>query len=132
MKEKFTDFYEAWDYVSSHPANSIDRKKRHYSENHFLKGCLDMMVVRVNPKTNIRENPDREHLNTKTQFWLEYGEIYTDRMDGLIKCGHDLHLDCGGDTFEEAIINLANNMRNQKRYRDMEIAASKKGKNGRK
>lgn len=125
MKEKFTDFFEAWDFVSSHPANSVDRKRVHYSRNYFLKGCLDIMIVKVNPKNNICEDQCRAHLNTKTRFWFEYGEVYTDEITGKIGFCHDAYLDCGGDTFEEAIINLANKVKNYKYYRDMETNTKK-------
>lgn len=52
MNEIFTDFYDAWQYVSSHPANSIDRKKKEFHDNCFLNGCLDIDVVKINPESN--------------------------------------------------------------------------------
>lgn len=121
MKKYFKDFYDAWEYVSSHPANSIDRKKRSFHKNYFFNGCLYMTVVKVNPETNkIEITEDRKHLNTKTQIWLEYGEVYKDANTTEIDFCHDINLDCGADTFEEAIVDLANNMKNSKHYRDME------------
>lgn len=54
------------------------------------------MVVKVNPKTN--EISDDVELNSKTRIWLECG---------ITPNEHDIRLDCGGDTFEEAIIQLA-------------------------
>lgn len=49
------------------------------------------------------------HLNTKTQIWLEFGEAYLDiDEDTNVQFIHDYNLDCGADTFEEAIIELAN------------------------
>lgn len=120
MKEHFTDFYDAWQYVSSHPANSIDRQEKGFHDNCFLNGCIDIDVVKINPKSNEIEIAEyRKHLNTKTQIWLEYGEVYKDENTNRIGFCHDIELDCGGDTFEEAIINLANNMKNSKHYRDM-------------
>ena len=122
MKEHFTDFYDAWQYVSTHPANSLDHKRKSFHENYFMNGCLDMAVVKVNPETNeIEINESKRHLNTKTQIWLEYGEVYKDENTNKIEFCHDIELDCGGDTFEEAIIKLANNIKNLKYYHDMEI-----------
>lgn len=121
MKEHFTDFYEAWKYLSSHPANSIDRKRKSLHRNYFLNGCLSMIVVKVNPNSNrVEITQDRIHLNTKTRIWLEYGEVLKNETTNKISFCHDVELDCSGDTFEEAIINLANNVKNSKRYRDME------------
>ena len=121
MKEHFTDFYDTWQYVSSHPANSIDRQKKNFHDNCFLNGCLDIDVVKINPKSNEIEIAEgRKHLNTKTQIWLEYGEVCKDENTNSIGFCHDIELDCGDDTFEEAIIKLANNMKNSKHYRDME------------
>ena len=58
-------------------------------------------IVKVNPETNAID--DDPHKNTKVQIWLEHGPY--DAEWGA--CTHDIDLDCGGDTFEEAIINLA-------------------------
>ena len=86
-----------------------------------MNGCLDISVVKINPESNeIEITEGKKHLNTKTQIWLEYGEVYKDENTNRIGFCHDTELDCGGDTFEEAIIKLANNMKNSKHYRDME------------
>ena len=57
------------------------------------------MIVKINPDIGMVD--DDESKNTKVEVWLEagpYGE----------HCNiHDWDLDCGGDTFEEAIIKLA-------------------------
>ena len=86
---KFTDFYTAWNFLMMHKMF-----KGRFQE------CLDIEVVKVSPITNCIE--DDNTLNTKTAVWLECGE-YDDRYPV-----HDLDLDCGGDTFEIAIIELAN------------------------
>ena len=49
-------------------------------------------------------------------MWTDSKDENTNRIGFC----HDIELDCGGDTFEEAIIKLANNMKNSKHYRDME------------
>lgn len=58
-------------------------------------------VVKVNPDTNEIDNDCTK--NTKVQIWLEHGS-YDTEWGG---CTHDIDLDCGADTFEEAIIKLA-------------------------
>ena len=70
--------------------------------------CLDIDVVKVNPLNKTIE--DDKSLNTETNVWLECGQYskYTR--------WHDMELDCGGVTFEEAIIELANLV--QKNYGD--------------
>lgn len=80
--------YEAWNYLDNHKI----------FDGHFVS-CLDIFVVKVNPKTD--EIDDDENLNTKTEIWLECGAYNKNYM-----C-HDVDLDCGGNTFEEAIIKLA-------------------------
>ena len=45
---------------------------------------------------------DNEDLNTKTEVWLECGKYDKNT------CCHDIELDCEGDTYEDAIIELAN------------------------
>ena len=84
------NFYEAYKYLIY--ADIFDGK--------FLEG-LDLMVVKVNPETN--EIDDNSALNTKTAVWIEHGPY--DTAGGYWY--HDIDLDCGGDTFEEAIIKLA-------------------------
>jgi hypothetical protein len=66
----------------------------------FQEG-LDIDVVYVNPETD--EVCDDGSLNTKLQVWLEAG-AYEQEYD---RCAHDFDLDCGGNTFEDAIIALA-------------------------
>jgi hypothetical protein len=84
--------------------------------------ALDIDVVKVNPETGqIDDDPAK---NTLPQVWLEcgpweadlykdedpelreetYKEIPEDKRGGFT---HDTNLDCGGDTFEDAIIALA-------------------------
>lgn len=61
--------------------------------------CLDIEIVMVNPKTHSID--DNEALNTKPEYWLECGPYKKDAQT------HDIDLDCGGETMEEAIIELA-------------------------
>ena len=85
------DFHAAWYFLSGHPM----------FDDHF--SCdLDIMVVKVDPET-LAINLDDNSKNTHTRIWLEHGP-YDDEW-GV--CAHDIDLDCGGDTFEEAVIELA-------------------------
>lgn len=73
--------------------------------NQFLEG-LDIMVVKIDPTTQrMKDNPVR---NTKTQVWLECGPV---RKGKTFSYTHDIDLDCGGDTFEQAIVELAKRVR---------------------
>ena len=84
------DFYSAWQFLETHKIFNDE----------FNNG-LWTQVVKVNPETNAIDIDTSK--NTKVQIWLEHGP-YDKEWGG---CTHDLDLDCGGDTFEEAIIELA-------------------------
>ncbi|MFI3326777.1 MAG: hypothetical protein R3Y35_11490 [Clostridia bacterium] len=90
---KFTDFYEAFKFLSKHPV----------FRGHFLEQ-LDIEVVKVNPETKSIDSPPSK--NTATRVWLECGHLAESDMEPDVKY-HDYELDCGGDTFEEALIELA-------------------------
>lgn len=125
---EFTDFYDAWYFISTHPANSLDRIRRlpRDSKSHF-RWTFDFTVEKVNPRhvtsygSFIKEyDKDKRHLNTKTEVWLEYGEVRESQetKDGYEYC-HDLELNCSGNTFEEAVIRLANLMNENEYYQKM-------------
>lgn len=117
--KKFTDFYEAWWFLNETPifqASVEDMKKMGFSgelielENslniNYFHQSLQIEVQKVCPiKRRIMKNKKR---NTHTEVWLECGEPYYDEHTKDIRTYHNLDYDCGGDTFEEAIINLAN------------------------
>lgn len=92
---KFKDFFEAWNFLEDH---RIFKDENELSS--FLTRCLDIEVVKVDPLSDSIN--DDESKNTATRVWLECGE-YNENY-----CNHDIGLDCGGKTFEEAIIELAN------------------------
>lgn len=96
--KRFTEFYEAFHFLKTHKI--VENIGVDGLKNNYFDKCLDISVVKVNPETDAIEIND--DLNIKTQVWLEFGP-----MDGLIP-EHDTRLDCGADTFEEAIIQLAN------------------------
>ena len=92
------DFYESYMYLKNH---------RIFHEFYF-KDCLDIWVVKVNPENNRIE--DDRSLNTKTQVFLETGPYLVGKQyeeADHLHFSHDPRLDCGADTFEEAIIKLA-------------------------
>lgn len=105
---RFNDFYEAYNFLKEHKMTKTYSKlsddSKEFETDHFYK-CLDVNVVKVNPKTcELEHKEDRLHLNTKTKVWLEFGAWCEENNSPY----HDYDLDCGGDTFEEAIIKLAN------------------------
>lgn len=100
---KFNDFYDAYNFLSTHPMIYHD------NDNYFNR-CLDIEVVKVDP-TNNELNLEDSSKNTKTMVWLEFGPVVEDTYNDFLTSyipSHDIDLDCGGDTFEEAIIELAN------------------------
>lgn len=95
------DFYIAWHWIEKHPYF----KDKVFTMSHFQESLL-IEVVKVNPLTNSIDK-DRSK-NTKVAVWLECGSPILDD-DGVCngQTTHDWKLDTGGDTFEEAIINLS-------------------------
>jgi hypothetical protein len=101
--KKFKDFYEAWWYLNEHPTFKVNNFEGNFQE------CLDIDVQKVNPHTKHVEY--NEKLNTKVEVWLECGNyMFDETLERNVPC-HDIRLDCGGNTFEEAIIKLANLVR---------------------
>lgn len=90
-------FLHAWHFLHGHPMFKSPKESR-FSNGNFQQ-CLDIMVTQVNPANDTIE--DDKTLNTKTVVWLECGPYEEGHLV------HDLDLDCGADTFEEAIIELA-------------------------
>lgn len=99
----FTEIYTSYQFLYNHPMfqEEVNYNNDTWNESHF-KECLDIDIVRVNPETNNID--DNETKNTKSQIWLECG-----RYNKEFRI-HDIELDCGcgEDTFELAIIELAN------------------------
>lgn len=93
-------FKSAWDFLNNHECFSeiIEIGLNKYRINKFSE-CLIIDVVKVDPNTETINDDDR--LNTCTQVWLECGTYDKDTKI------HDIRLDCGANTFEEAIIQLA-------------------------
>jgi len=95
--DQIMSVHDAWRFLENHP---IFRDKGGISR---FKSCLDIDVVEINPLTGeIDEDP---RLNTGIQVWLECGAWESDLGFGVPS--HDIDLDCGAPTFEEALIELA-------------------------
>ena len=102
-KTKITDFYEAWEYLRFHK----EFESRYgIPLRADLMANLDIDVVKVNPKTKAID--DDEELNTETNVWLELGTVVYEEDDKVWAYSHDIRLDCGAETFEKAVIKLAN------------------------
>jgi len=112
---KMERFYEAWQYLDSHPifeVGQLESSNGTLVPTHRFDMSLKTEVVKVNPETD--EIDDDSSKNTKVQVWLEagpYGDLgITDGYDeptGTKGFSNDVDLDSGGDTFEDAIIELA-------------------------
>ncbi|HCQ0858543.1 TPA: hypothetical protein OGU99_000469 [Escherichia coli] len=70
----------------------------------YVDARIDVEPHDVCPITNRIE--DYPALNTKTQYWIEMLTPFFDEDEGKFVRGHEYELDCGGDTYEEAIDNL--------------------------
>jgi hypothetical protein len=123
-----SDFFTAWHFLCKHPHFRFQGPGWDDIENIHKKGftlALDIDVVKVDPKT--RRIEDDTSKNTQTNIWLECGSWGDPRSDDFKDqwefqkpdeelqkiyphgiASHDWELDCGGATFEEAIIKLAN------------------------
>lgn len=94
------NFYDAYQYLTEHYIFKDDN-----NISHFNGECLYIDVVRVNPET--MEISDNDDENTKVQVWLECGPYLPEDDEYCEGAEHDIDLDCGADTFEEAIVMLA-------------------------
>ena len=124
IEKKFTDFYEAWWFLVEHPAFYNPLSVLTFNPQHDpdldamcygFHSVIDIDFQKVNPETEMID--DDSSKNTKVECWLECGGMYLKRElqpeiydSDSTAVGHynDPDLDCGGDTFEEAIINMAN------------------------
>lgn len=88
-------FIEAWEFLNNH--KYFKHPKEEYN---MFKYCLDIHVTKVNPVTKSTDHNLSER--TETNVWLEAGKW----LD-FGKVNHDIKLDTGGKTFEEAIVNMA-------------------------
>lgn len=105
MKKIFTDFYEAWWWLQAHPAFYHPILSTPGNECQYFQNALDIDFQKVNPATNRIDDDITK--NIKIECWLECGGFFIED-NGKIGHYHDPDLDCGGDTFEKAIVELAN------------------------
>jgi hypothetical protein len=109
LTKKQKKFHKAWWFLNEHPLFMYPEEKRIMGEHaspRFMD-CLDVDFQLVDPKT--RRISDNKKKNTRLECWLECGGVEENTPgdpNTLMHC-HDLKLDCGGETFEEAIIKLA-------------------------
>jgi len=61
---------------------------------------IEITMMKVNPVT--RKVEDDQHINTHIEYWVETGQFNEEFM----AFEHDIRLDCGGDSYDEAIIKL--------------------------
>jgi len=89
---------------------------------HVYRHAVDMNLtigyMRVDPTGHVN---DVRSMNTVVDVWLEFGpESYGYDGDGFdettLQQSHDWELDCGGPTFDQAIVKLANQV--QVKYGD--------------
>lgn len=95
--KKFNYFPQAWWSIANHPllGDLVE-----------VEMCIHIDVVKVDPNTSTIGDDDTK--NTETEVWLEFGFPELNK-NGTVKCyTHDVDLDCGAPTFEEAVIKLAN------------------------
>lgn len=95
--KKIKYFSEAWYFLQDHPLLE--------KNNATVEMALEIMVAKVNPKTGKVDKNDCK--NTETEVWLEFGfPEYDKKLKDWIYA-HDIRLDCGAETFEQAIVILA-------------------------
>ena len=97
---RWSNACEAYWWIYSHPKLTFDE---------VYHPWVDITPHMVNPDliedscAMIDTDPAK---NTKMEFWVECGS-YTRWEDGTPIPTHDWELDCGGWTWEEAVLNLA-------------------------
>lgn len=118
MKNQFDNFYDAWWWLNSTIAFYNPEWGMHLNgeplpvDNDYIAWAsgfhrsIDVNVQKVNPDTNSIDNDMSK--NTKVEIWLECGEAWYDEYCNCWSFSHNINYDCGGDTYEQAITNLAN------------------------
>jgi len=107
-EEKPGDFWVAWHWLNEHPIFYRCYREFHekylVNERGILDGCVEVIPAKVNPETgSISEDPTK---NTKLEFWVEvFPRSLKPENDGSSL--HDYVCDTGGDTYELAIVKVA-------------------------
>ena len=91
---------------------------------HAISCNLDIFYARVDETGTINDDDSK---NVNVECWLEFGPIeYACVMDGepsQLLHTHDIDLDCGAPTFDEALVRLGNLA--LKHYGDYEQGANR-------
>lgn len=103
---QINDFHEAFEFIASHSKFMAPILPEDDSPKESLIHELYIMVVKVNPNGEYIDNDPS--LNVKTKVWLEYGPAHYCEHSNRWTSSHDYALDSGGDTFEQAVIEMAN------------------------
>lgn len=111
--------YNAYYYIANHPMfyywhvwrNHVEEGVAAVHERHLIHD-QGWESVHIDPHMidpNTGKISDDEHLNTKVEWWYEYGPTLYQHMDGDSPGirGHDWKRDGGADTYDEAIIKVA-------------------------
>lgn len=101
-----TDPHEAFWFLHNHP-KAVDRPVEGEAtilDSAFIDN-LDVMYVKVDPDKREITNTERD---TQTEIWLETGPMEWNETLQNYLATHDPRLDCSGSTFDEALVNLAN------------------------
>lgn len=119
--------YDAFWFIHNHPAGWEiwqDSNKNKYIVQQCGRMNFDISPNKVNPKTKIVDKDKKK--NTKVEWWVENGysilkdSRYLKDDEVLVsELCHDVKLDCGGDSYDEALINSAKLIR--KNYGDYEF-----------
>lgn len=109
--------FDAWHFLADHPMNTVVNKKGNKLS--YDNYGMDIHYAKVDPVTHTVE--DDESRNTLIEVWLEYGPYedlakdfpeydkdFPEYAQENFQRTHDPALDCGGPTFDEALIVLAN------------------------
>ena len=98
MARSFDDVHAAYWFLAEHAV-------RGYLDTSFA-AVLEVVAMRVDPITRrVEDDPTR---NTHVEIWLESGPGLTEPgSPGGSVPWHDVDLDSSGDTFETALIRLA-------------------------
>jgi len=137
-KRKITSAYEAWHWLYSHPklmlrarnpepkdhANALKKqgfiitrdkngqywREGRHSVHHAVVDSLSIFYAKVDADGEVNDDAS---LNVNEECWLELGPMewgYAtpwDEETSLMKY-HAVELDCGGKTFDEALVEMAN------------------------
>ena len=84
------------------------REHRHFMH-HAIEENLSIHYAKVGPDGRVNDDPS---LNVNPECWLEFGPMEWDYPSQWHKETsrmnfHDIELDCGGKTFDEALVKLA-------------------------